>query len=278
MRLPQALLRAALVATLAATGVAASSTAAPRVEAAAPPATTSLHLLTNLDGARSGPRAVGYNVFDTGASVAQVNALPTGVRAMVWLGQKCPTWIDDAFRAKVRALAANPKVFGYYLSDEPHIADCPRGPRALASRADFIRKVSGGRQRSFIVLTEGDYSAFRTAATRVSLVGIVAYPCSVKGCDFSKITTKVRRAGSAGVWAPRIVPVYQAFGQQDAPDYTWYLQPTAAQTRTLLATWKRAVPSPVMDYTYGWGNQSSANPTLADTTALQETYRRWFRG
>lgn len=36
--------------------------------------------------------------------------------------------------------------FGYYLSDEPHIADRPGGPSALTSRASYLRTTSEGRQ------------------------------------------------------------------------------------------------------------------------------------
>ena len=72
----------------------------------------------------------------------------------------------SGFKASVRRLAANKKVFGYYLSDEPHIGDCPGGPAALRSRAKFIAAASQGRQRSFVVLSErADYRAFRPAVT-----------------------------------------------------------------------------------------------------------------
>lgn len=99
------------------------------------------HFISNLRGATA-PKALGYNVFDT--SVSGVATLPAGVQGLVWLGQKCPTPADATFRSAVDRLAANRKECGYYLSDEPHVADCPRAAAALASRADYIRSRSRG--------------------------------------------------------------------------------------------------------------------------------------
>ncbi|NUQ31643.1 MAG: hypothetical protein HOP99_02270 [Dermatophilaceae bacterium] len=229
---------------------------------------TTRHFISNLRGSTA-PKALGYNVFDTSAS--GVATLPAGVQGLVWLGQKCPTSADATFRSTVDRLATNPKVFGYYLSDEPHVADCPRGPAALASRADYIRAKSRGAQRSFIVLSRvADYSAFRPAATHVDLVGIDPYPCSVAspGCPVTKIRDKVTAARGAGILVAAIVPVHQAFGQQNIAG-GYYRLPTATQMRAMLAEWDRLVPSPVMDYAYGWSHQSSSNPTLVDSRSLQ---------
>jgi hypothetical protein len=234
------------------------------------------HYIANLHGARR-PHRLGYDVFDTGPSPAQIAALPRGVKALVWLGQKCPTPADDAFRAAVRRLAGNRRVFGYYLSDEPHVADCPSGPAALATRTAYIRSASAGRQRSFVVLEQDDYGAFRPAVTGATLIGIDPYPCSVNGCRYRKITGRVAMARAAGIPLKRIVPVYQAFGQgRTGSSDSYYRMPTARQELRLLRTWAAAVPHPVMDYTYGWGHQSSANPSLVDSPSVQRVLARWF--
>jgi hypothetical protein len=262
------------VAAVATTSGTADQAVSPMVPAAS---RTTAHYLANVDGVRAA-RRVGFTLFDTGASRRQVNALPRGARALVWIGQKCPTVATAEFKARVRRLAANRKVFGYYLSDEPHIEGCPGGPAGLRSRAKFIASVSQGRQRSFVVLSErADYRAFRPAVTGVSLVGLNPYPCSVAhpSCDFSKVGAKARAAVAAGVPRGRIVPVYQAFGQVGTGD-DYYRLPTPTQMRTLLRTWARVVPHPVMDYTYSWKNQRSARPTLVDSPALQTVFRNWF--
>ncbi|MDX6302025.1 MAG: hypothetical protein QOF53_3239 [Nocardioidaceae bacterium] len=247
--------------------------------AALPAPTTTHHFVANLHGAAAEPRRTGFNIFDTGSSSQQVDALPTGVRAMVWLGQKCPTVADAAFRSTVQRLATDPRVFGYYLSDEPHVADCPQGALALASRAGYIRQVTGGKQRSFIVLSKPeDYPAFRPRISLVDMVGIDPYPCSVPnpGCAFDKIDEKVALA-TRSIALSHIVPVYQAFGQS-AAESNYYTLPTAAQMSTMLAHWARLVPHPKMDYAYGWGHQTSANPTLTDSAPLKSLFSSYFAG
>src|SRR3954454_19193586 len=108
--------------------------------------TPTRHFVANLKGATA-PFSLGYTLADN-SSVSSLSTLPTGVQSVFWLGQKCPTPADSTFKAKVDALASNAKVFAYYLSDEPHIGDCPGGPAALRSRADYIRAASGGRKNS----------------------------------------------------------------------------------------------------------------------------------
>jgi hypothetical protein len=230
---------------------------------------TTKHFITNLKGSTA-PAGLGFNVFDTG--VSGVATLPTGVKGLVWLGQKCPTPADATFRATIDKLASNTRVFGYYLSDEPHIADCPGGAAALASRADYIRSRTGGVQKSFIVLSKiADYGAFKPASSHVDLVGLDPYPCSTASptCPVRKITDKVNAALAAGIPRAAIVPVYQAFGQEGISG-GYYRLPTADQMRAMHAEWDRLVPSPVMDYAYGWSHQSSSNPTLVDSRALQK--------
>jgi hypothetical protein len=238
--------------------------------------TPTRHFVANLKGATA-PFSLGYTLADN-SSVSSLSTLPAGVQSVFWLGQKCPTPADSTFKAKVDALASNPKVFAYYLSDEPHSGDCPGGPAALRSRADYIRAASGGRQKSFIVLSKvADYKPFAPASSHVDLVGLDPYPCSIAHpqCDLSKIGEKVAAARAAGVQLTAIVPVYQAFGQERTTSH-YYNQPTATQEHAILTEWKRLVPSPVMDYTYGWGNQSSANPTLVDSAALQKVFATFF--
>jgi hypothetical protein len=266
-------LGAGLFAVLASVVVALTATSG---GAQAEAQTPTRHFVANLKGATA-PFSLGYTLADK-SSVSSLSTLPAGVQSVFWLGQKCPTPADSTFKAKVDALASNPKVFAYYLSDEPHIGDCPGGPAALRSRADYIRAASDGRQKSFIVLSKvADYKPFAPASSHVDLVGLDPYPCSIAHpqCDLSKIGEKVAAARAAGVQLTAIVPVYQAFGQERTTSH-YYNQPTATQEHAILTEWKRLVPSPVMDYTYGWGNQSSANPTLVDSPALQKVFATFF--
>lgn len=255
-----------------------SATASPR---GLPRATAPHHFIVNVKGHHAAVKQLGFDVIDTGPSKAAIDALPAGTKAMVWLGQKCPTRINGTFRTTVRSLAQDPKVYGYFLSDEPHIAFCPRGPAHLAGRTRFIRNVTGGAQKSFIVLSATEeklsYHAFRPAATGVDLVGIDPYPCSITypKCSFSKITFRVNQAVGDGIPRKKIVPSFQAFGQERIPDH-YYNLPTRYQMVKILQRWARAVPRAKLDFTYGWGNQVTSKPTLVNSTTLQAVFKRYF--
>ncbi len=276
--------RPALVAALLAVAGTVLVTAPPGSDAAVTPKTR--HFIANLGGSTA-PAKLGFDVFDIGSSRGQTAMLPKKVSGLVWLGQHCPTPADAAFKSTINRLARNPKVFGYYLSDEPHIRDCPRGPANMATRAAYIRKVSGGRQKSFVVINQStsdwdagyrDYKAYRPAVSKVDLIGVDVYPCSFKGCDFSKIGYKVGLARKSGIPLRAIVPVYQAFGQERASTDNYYRMPSATQARKMLARWRKVVPHPVMDYAYGWRNQGPANPTLVDRSDIQAVFQRFFVG
>jgi hypothetical protein len=246
---------------------------------ALPAPTTTHHYIANIGRPRAVKR-LGFTVLDTGDSRAEINALPKGTQALVWLGQGCPTRITDAFRRQVSRLATNPRVFGYYLSDEPDVAGCPHGPAALATRARYIRRVSHRTQKSFVVLSDSSsYHAYRPAVSRVSMVGLDPYPCSIAHprCAFGKIHEKVTAALRAGIPLGSIVPVYQVFGQEHTSDH-YYNLPTGSQLRTMLDRWAALVPHPKMDYSYGWGHQDSANPTLRDSPTLQAVLQAYFAG
>jgi len=206
--------------------------------------TPTRHFLANLKGSTA-PFSLGYNLADQ-SSVSALSTLPAGVQAVFWLGQKCPAPADATFKAKIDALASNPKVFAYYLSDEPHIADCPGGPAALRSRADYIRTASAGRQKSFVVLSKvADYKAFAPASSHVDLIGLDPYPCSIAHpqCDLSKIGEKLSAAQAAGIPLSTIVPVYQAFGQERTASH-YYNLPTATQEHAMLTEWHRLYRHP----------------------------------
>jgi hypothetical protein len=241
------------------------------------PAENSRHYISNLDGSRA-PFGLGFNLADTSPRRYAVNALPRGVKAVVWWGQDCPTRPNAEFRNDVRRLAANKRVFAWYLADEPHIADCPYGPAALEERIAFIHRVTAGRQLTFVVLEDPrDMRAFGPRKTGVDLVGLDPYPCSVAHphCRVAEIHEGVRAAVDAGISKTDIVPVYQAFGQENTSD-TYYLLPAADRMKAMLAAWKRHVPNPIMDYTYGWGHQGSSNPTLVDSPRLQRVLTNFF--
>jgi hypothetical protein len=270
----------ARLALVLAVSLVAAAAAVPTTQAVAAPRRSApvvtRHYIANIDGHFRAVAGLGYNVLDAGPS--DLPRLPRGTRALIWVGQDTPTPPGRGFKALVNRLANNRKVFGYFLSDEPALA--PGAAAALRARADYIAAASGGRQLSFVVLDgQRKYRAYRPAVTHVDLVGIDPYACSIAHprCDPAEIPSAVRGALRAGIPRRKLVPTYQAFGQEhlSAADH-YYNMPSRSQERRLLLQWHRLLPHPVLDYTYGWEHQASANPTLVDRPRLQSLFNAYF--
>ncbi|MFL6076208.1 MAG: hypothetical protein ACJ73S_22685 [Mycobacteriales bacterium] len=252
--------------------------------AGTPPATgapagaaTTLHYVSNTHGDWSAPAKLGYNLIDLGPDTGAVNALPAGIRALVWLGNldntSCtPGYSWDRFTAAVDRLAGNPKVFGYYLSDEPHPAVCRQAVEHIRQRADYIR-ARDPAQKSFIVVLGAEqggcvptceYQQLNPANTHVDLFGIDPFPCNNRsGCHFEKIDAKVDLATKGGIPVAAMVPLFQAFGQTcNSEQDHYYTLPTVDQLRQMLARWDALVPHPVFDFTYTWASQGPSCPSL----------------
>ena len=140
----------------------------------------------------------------------------------------------------VQPFVGNPKVFGFYLADEP-------GPGVsaadLKAKSDYIHAVDPGA-KTFIVLenngspTSVSY-AFNPANTDVDLFGLDPYPIRPEfagGADYSVIGDAVNAAEAEGIPQSAIVPVYQTFGATAVRTRSWTL-PTPAQEQTILSTW-----------------------------------------
>jgi hypothetical protein len=273
--------------TRAAPSTAPTPTVTPRP--AVTPHAGTLHYIANVGTDVSPVVALGYDLFDTGPDPETLAALPPGGRALVWLGSldnsdcAAPDYTFAQFAAAVGRLAGNPRVYGYFLADEPHPAICPTAVADIRARADYIR-AHDPSHRSFIVVLDGtnqcggtygcEFRALGPANTHVDLIGIDPYPCNVndRTCTYRKIDDTAHRAVANGIPAADLVPVFQVFGQDCAQSH-YYRQPTSAELRTMLAHWAAVLPRPAFDYTYTWGRQGSSCPTLIDAKDLQIVMR-----
>ncbi|GAA2423399.1 hypothetical protein GCM10010191_39240 [Actinomadura vinacea] len=219
-------------------------------------------------------RALGYDLVDVKPDDASVDGVPDGMRALLWVGNfTCEDFeLSMAeFTEAVRRLARHPKVYGWYLSDEPNPRECPRVADEIRRRADLIEREAPG-QVSFISLTDWPMRTVTPERVNVDLVGLDPYPCKGSArtratCDINAIDRMVRMADQAGVPRRVIVPVYQTFGQGCSRGDKQYWLPTEEQMRQILRRWDRLVPNPPMDIAYSWGHQGRwACPTLADAT------------
>jgi hypothetical protein len=205
------------------------------------------------DGSRaySDAAAIGFNIHDAGMGT-DLNTLPAGSQAMVWVGigaSNCSTTLSSTFKSYVLTNATNPRLYGFYLTDEPLDNTCVA---AVTAYTKYIHDHAPGK-KAFILLTDwpGTYSAYRPAVTKVDLFGIDPYPVQHGTYYTTRIPTQVNNAVAAGIPLTSIVPVFQTFGGAgwDAP--------TATQLTTILNQWAALIPNPPLDYAYSWGTQSN---------------------
>lgn len=249
-----------------------------------PPATTSTPAVGEHETRRialnTGPadyprlRELGYDLVDVEADATRVSGVPPGMQAMVWVGNfHCEDFVldFDEFKGVVDRFGRDPRVYGWYLSDEPNAGECPEISGEIRRRAAYIREHAPG-QISFVSLTDFPMEPVTPERVGVDLVGLDPYPCKGSAevqehCDIGGIDRMVRMADDAGIPRDRIAPVLQTFGQSCADGDKQYWLPTRSQFRTILARWDALAPRPPLEISYSWGRQTRwACPTLADAT------------
>jgi hypothetical protein len=264
-----------------------------------PVAQTTYHYISNSDSSTSTLTALGFNLFDVTASASDpqstkstVDALPTGGRAVVWVGNydnsSCtPAYSDAQLTANVGALAGDPKVFAWYIADEPHPRTCPSAAADMAARTLLVHQADGSA-KTFIVVADGSSACrgtgltygceYRALAGTADFIGVDVYPCHYSGttkvCDFD--TMSVRLAAAARYLAPgAVVPTFQVFGQECNAGSHYYALPSVADLGSIYQKYAAYWPNPPFDYTYTWGHQNSANPTLLDATGGHSLTCSW---
>ncbi|RUX28379.1 calcium-binding protein [Mesorhizobium sp. M7A.F.Ca.US.011.01.1.1] len=214
----------------------------------------------------------GFNLADV-QYVSQVNALPDGMKGLVYLGEH--DGVTSSFIDKVTPFIGNPDVFGFYLSDEPD----PTGKWGsyataanLKAESDWIHSHFPGA-KTFITMmnlgTDGSpsymnpndpaHAAYNPANTGIDFYGIGYYPINnTSAPDYSHIDKMVAAAGEAGIPIDKIIPLYQGFGggNWETSAGGKFVMPTAAQEQAMIDRWAALVPSPAFDYTYKWGTQN----------------------
>ena len=147
----------------------------------------------------------GFNLADV-SSVDQLNALPAGMKGLVWLGET--NGATASFVQKVTPFIGNPKVFGFFLVDEPD----PTGKwgtyasaENLKAESDWIHSHLPGTKTYITMMSLGtsanpDFSnTYNPANTHIDYFGVDAYPVRTGGeVDFSMIDRYVAAAKAAG--------------------------------------------------------------------------------
>ncbi|SDQ89792.1 hypothetical protein SAMN05519103_00037 [Rhizobiales bacterium GAS113] len=233
---------------------------------------TNLHYTSgaNLVNGQYVPAADGFNLADVN-SLDQLNSLPSGVKGLVYLNMTGGA--TAAFQSAVSLYIGNPKLYGFYLVDEPDPSLVPAAN--LKSEADWIHAQLPGAITFTVLLNLGTptnptyLNTYNSANTDIDLFGLDPYPIRpqfTNGVNYTIIPAAVNAAEAAGIAQSQIVPVYQAFG--DSASYTL---PTASQEQQILTTWGSVVPTPAFDYAYSWGSQNGSL-SLSGTPALQQIF------
>jgi hypothetical protein len=235
---------------------------------------TSLHYSPNANivNGQYVPASDGFNLADV-SSVDDLNSLPAGVEGLVWLGMTGGA--TASFQSVVSQFIGNPKLYGFYLADEPDPSLVSAAN--LKAESDWIHANVPGAKTFIVLLNEGTptqpsyVNTYNSANTDIDLFGLDPYPVRPQftgGVNYSVIPDAVSAAEATGITLSQIVPVYQAFG---GGQYTSYTMPTASQEQQLLSTWGSIVPSPAFDYAYSWGVQQG-DMSLSGSTALQQVF------
>jgi hypothetical protein len=232
------------------------------------------------------PGKAGFNLADV-SSLADLNSLPAGVKGLVWVGQ-C-SGVDARFIQTVTPYIGHPKLFGYYLMDDPdprllaELANRPGycSPSNLKAQSDWIHEHVPGAKTFILPMNMGSRehptyeNTYNPANSGVDYYGIDPYPCfSGPGdCDYEMIERYVKAAEASGIPRDRMIPVYQTFGGGEWKDEDGgkYNLPTARQLSVMLARWAELVPTPEFDYAYSWGSQRS-DLALESSKELKEVF------
>ncbi|WP_192855938.1 calcium-binding protein [Tardiphaga robiniae] len=227
------------------------------------------------------PAQAGFNLADV-SSVDQLNALPAGVKGLVWLDQG--DGVTQSFIDAVKPYIGNPNVYGFFLKDEPD----PTGQwntlvtaANLKAESDWIHANVPGAKTFITMMNMGSSdnpsfaNTYTPENTHIDLFGIDPYPVrSDSGTvDYSMIDKAVAAAEAAGIPHASIVPVFQTFGGGNwvTDSGGHYVMPTAAQEQQMLDHWAAAVPNPAFDYAYAWGSQNG-DQALESSPALQNVF------
>ncbi|RUV13483.1 calcium-binding protein [Mesorhizobium sp. M7A.T.Ca.TU.009.01.3.1] len=225
----------------------------------------------------------GFNLVDV-QYLSQVNALPDGMKGLVYLSAH--DGVTSSFIEQVTPFLNNPKVFGFFLMDEPD----PTGrwgtyasAETLKAESDWIHSHFPGA-KTFITMmnmgspTNPDFSnTYNPANTGIDYYGLDPYPVrdDVSTVDYNMIDRAVAAAVKSGIPIDKIIPVYQTFGGGNWTTDTGgkHQMPTPEQMQTMIDHWAALVPSPAFDYAYAWGSQNG-DTALENSPELQALFQQ----
>ncbi len=203
-------------------------------------------------------RGYGYNLIDV-STVDEANAVPSGTRAQVWLydydNKTCGWEKDDAYvRSIVSPLAHDPKVAGFYFSNEPDPFACPNAPKQHRERNALIKSLAPDKYT--IIGIDANWrehfdrygKMWVGTADYLNYNPYICYKRDPSNCDFQWLDHVLAVAQSLP--QPYFVAL-QAFREDD--EWRW---PTAAEEARMLDRLKKRALTRLRGYmTFAWNWQ-----------------------
>lgn len=206
------------------------------------------------------PGSMGFNLVDIN-SPDTLSHIPAGDKALVVI-DGVPGLTPD-FINTIKPYLNNPKVFGFYLADEPNPANVSAA--TIKAESDWIHANFPGA-KTFMVLPNFCLG-YTPANTGVDYVGLDPYPIRTWGEHYEYIPIDVLFAEFNGWSRDQIIPVYQAFGNTGS-----FVAPTQEQEQMILAIWGFLTPHPAFDYAYSWG-EAWGSQALVDRPDWQGVFQ-----
>jgi len=209
----------------------------------------------------SAPTAVashGWNLLDV-SSQSAADQLPGRTRGMMYIGDydnsTCDWEVSDIeLTAKVAAMAGDPKVAGYYFSDEPDPHACPTAPGQHRARSQLIHGLDPGKMTVMTMDSNSGHASLDQIPLWVGAadyVGLDPYPCYHGApCKYAWINAIIEAADRAGLSYWGVVQAFQ--------DSTWRW-PTAREERHMLCQWANSHESGYVVFSWTWAGQSLSN-------------------
>jgi hypothetical protein len=196
-------------------------------------------------------RSYGWNLLDVN-SKAEADALPRRTRALVWVGDydntTCSWQVTDAeLTQQLAGTPGDPKIAGFFFSDEPDPVACPNAPAQHRARSQLIHSLD---PKAFTVMLMDSNSGAQTLqqmhlwAGVANYVALDPYPCHPgRPCNYSWISAVIRAANRANLpyWG-----VVQAFAGED---WRW---PKPSEERRMLALWAASREAGYMTFAWDW--------------------------
>jgi len=224
------------------------------------------------ESAQAAAASHGWNLLDV-SSQSSADQLPGPTRAMMYAGDydnsTCEWEVSDSeLTAKVAEMVGDPKVAGFYFSDEPDPYACPSAPGQHRARSQLIHSLDPSKMTVMTMDSNSGQESLDQIPLWVGAadyVGLDPYPCYHNApCNFGWIDAIIKAADRAGLsyWG-----VVQAFA-----DSTWRW-PTAREERHMLCQWATSRQSGYVVFAWSWAGQS-----LSDRPRLLRVLTRFNQG